>query len=253
MAAQRISGGVVARAKAIMEMLAASPEPLAIVEIADSLGLATSTVHRLLNELVNVGWADRAPMRRYRASVEFYRTSATAGRSVPGMTLARQFLLDTVRQCDETCLFATALPSSHAMMLAERVDATKPLQYRFLMQQPLSLLRGAPARAILASLPTEEAKAALAKGDETMPRPARPIPDIEQELDKVRARGYSLTRGEILESAVGLASPVYGPGRRVVGAIALVIPAMRFRDSSEAAYARLIASQARRLSAAIGM
>jgi DNA-binding IclR family transcriptional regulator len=251
MAEERING-MLARAKAIMEVLAASAEPVSIVNVAASVDLSTSTVHRLLGELVKIGWVERAPMRRYRASLDFYRMSTTAARSVPGMTLARQFLLDTVRQCGETCVYATAMHSSHAMMLAERVDSTKPMQYRFPMQQPLSLLWGAPARAILSALPDEDVKAVVARGNpSSRGNPPPSMSQIEHELLKVRSRGYSLTRGEILEWAVGLASPVYGANQTVVGAIALIIPAARFQDSSESAYARLLSSQAKTLSAAI--
>lgn len=245
--------GVLARATAIFEVLAEGTEPASVGEVASKLNLATSTVHRLLNELVRIGWVERAPMRRYRTSVEFYRLSAAAARSIPGVTVSRQFLLDIVRQVDETCLFAMVMRSKLAMMIAEKVDPTQPLQYRFQMQQPRSLIWGAPARAILSALSDEEVNTAIATAPNSLE--GKPPPSASQmlhEVSGIRGRGYCITRGQILEWAVSLASPVYGADQGVVGAIALIVPEMRFRDASETAYAKLITSQARRLSIALG-
>ncbi|HEY4319132.1 MAG TPA: IclR family transcriptional regulator [Herbaspirillum sp.] len=245
--------GVLARAAAIFKVLAENSEAVSVSSVATALDLSTSTVHRLLNELVRIGWVERAPMRRYRASFEFYRLSAVVARNVPGVTVCRPFLLDIVRQVDETCFFAMAMRDQLSMMIAERVDPTQPLQYRFQMHQTRSLIWGAPARAILSALSDAEIGLAVANAPLSLKgkRPP-PLAQIMQEMVEIRGRGYCITRGEILEWAVSIASPVFGADQKVVGAIALIVPEMRFRGSSESTYAKLITSQARRLSGAMG-
>lgn len=253
MTEQRPGESVLARATAIFEVLAESAEPVSIREVADRLDLATSTVHRLLGELVRIGWVERAPLRRYRISMQFYKLSAAAARNMPGVTVSRQFLLNIVRQVDETCFFAMAMREELKMMIVERVDPTQPLQYRFQMHQTRSLIWGAPARAILSGMSEEEIRRAVATAPASLKGKRPPTyAQMQTEIAAIRARGYAITRGEILDWGVSIASPVFGADQTVVGALALVVPQMRFRGSSESAYSRMIMAQARRLSGALG-
>src|SRR5258708_1262664 len=59
----------VERAAAILRLLAAEPEPVAMSRIADAVGLAKGTTHGLLQTLLQVGFAEQEPQSaRYRVA-----------------------------------------------------------------------------------------------------------------------------------------------------------------------------------------
>jgi DNA-binding IclR family transcriptional regulator len=68
----------VERAAAILRLLAAEPEPVAMSRIADAVGLAKGTTHGLLQTLLQVGFAEQEPdSARYRIAPGLLRLVAS--------------------------------------------------------------------------------------------------------------------------------------------------------------------------------
>jgi DNA-binding IclR family transcriptional regulator len=84
--------------------------------------------------------------------------------------------------------------------------------------------------------------------DRTIVRPG----ELEQELRRIRERGYACSTGQRIPGAVGLAAPIFGPAGRVIGDLWLTIPESRFQPRTEADLARLVIDYARRVSEPLG-
>jgi DNA-binding IclR family transcriptional regulator len=68
----------VERAAAILRLLAAEPEPVAMSRIAEAVGLAKGTTHGLLQTLLDVGFAEQEPdSARYRIAPGLFRLTAS--------------------------------------------------------------------------------------------------------------------------------------------------------------------------------
>ena len=70
--------------------------------------------------------------------------------------------------------------------------------------------------------------------------------------DEVRARGWHLSLGERDPEAAAIAAPVFGRGRRFLGALGVIGPKSRFEAESQDRLAALITEEAALLSRGIG-
>ena len=64
--------------------------------------------------------------------------------------------------------------------------------------------------------------------------------ELEEEMARVRERGYAITTGQRIYGAVGIAAPIFGMGHRVLGDIGITVPEQRFHPDSEQRYSVLV-------------
>lgn len=245
--------GVVLRTTALMRMLAEAREPQSIKGLGERLGLAPSTVHRLLEELVHTEWVVRTPQRRNRAALQFFRLGALTTQHIAPVALARPVLAEIVARCDETAIFAMHVKKDARMVFVDKRDPSHPLRYRFRMHEARPLVWGAPGRAILAHLPAEVQRAAVCGAGRS--ESGRLPPSWDEWLGEaatVRRRGWAMSRGAFIDWAVGFAAPVFGGADEIVGALAIAVPEARLRPGQDGHFIHTLTRQARLLSASLG-
>jgi DNA-binding IclR family transcriptional regulator len=72
------------------------------------------------------------------------------------------------------------------------------------------------------------------------------------ELEKVRKKGYAVTKGQRTLGTVGLAAPIWGSNGRPVGGLVINLPEQRFDSSKESVLGKLLIQHARRVTLQIG-
>lgn len=241
---------VVARVVDLLRAFAESGDSLSIKDLSQQLGLAPSTLHRLLDQLVTAGLIERAPSRRYRVGGEFSRIGALAARQAGMLRLARPVLQDVARETAETCMLGMLLPQSLTMMFVDKAASPLPLPYPVRMHRSRSLLWGATGLCLLAWLGRPAMEQVLRRG-ELSPLDGRAPPSrtaLAERLARIRARGYALTRGEQTRDAVGMAAPVFGANHRIVGDLCITLPRSRFSEADEERFGQLLMRRAAALS-----
>ncbi|WP_170985257.1 IclR family transcriptional regulator [Roseomonas sp. AR75] len=245
---------VVARVVGLLRSMAEAQGSASIKELSEALGLAPSTLHRLLDQLIEAGMIERAPQRRYRVSAEFSRIGALAARKAGVLRLARPVLEDVAQETAETCMLGVLLPQTLTMMFVDMAPAARPVPYEIRMHRNRSLLWGATGLCMLAWLGPRALSDILARG-EPSPVDGQVPPDraaLAERLARFRARGYAITRGEQTKGAVGIAAPVFGARGRVVADLCITLPQARFSAGDEARFAGLLKDRAARLSRVMG-
>ena len=248
------ASGTVSRALQVLTYVADADGPVSVKDVADTLGLAASTAHRLLNLLKDDGFVSGNPASRtYDIGPQFYRVAARLTNRVGLLNIARDAVRDIASRYDETVLFGLYLPGERAMSFVARGDGNKALTYRIEMNTPLSLVWGASGKALLAHLPDDEIARILS--DEG-PAPATGLhtPDFDtlmHELRAVRLNGFCISKGEKLPGALGVAAAVFGPSG-VVGSLCMTSPAEHFGDHDVTKTGEEIADSASRLSHDLG-
>lgn len=242
--------GVVARAISVLRAVAEAGEPISVKDLAGTLDLPQSTVHRLLDQLLQAGMITRAPRRRYRASVEFSRIGALVARKTGVLHLARPIMEAVAHETRETCMLGMLLPATVRGILVDKEDAQVPVPYQISMHSDRSLLWGASGLCLLAWQDRREVTRALDRGEQSPLDGASPPsePILLARLAAIRDRGYAITHGERTRGAVGMAAPIFGANGRVVADLCLTIPQSRFSTQREASFARLLVREAGRLS-----
>jgi len=204
-------------------------ERLRVKDVAEALGVATGTAHRLLAVLQYRGYVTQDPLTRvYVPGTMLLSVGLQAARSSELRAAARPILQALRDELDETVQLATlqgadvffidALESSKALRVASRAGTLRPAHCTSV------------GKALLAELATEDVRQRFP--DETLPQ-ATPKSiasrsELLVELETVRARGYAVNFGE-LEAGIGsVAKVVRGPDERSLAAIGAGAPLTRF-------------------------
>jgi DNA-binding IclR family transcriptional regulator len=228
---------VIARAAEMLRLLQAHPGGLNQAEIGERLGMARSTVSRILNALDDEGLvAARAVRGRYRLGPEIARMAATVRRNV--VFDLHPFIEELSRELEETvdlsildgdrATFVDQVVSPHRLRAISAVGESFPLHCC------------ANGKALLASLtPEEQARALpsrLAKlTANTITTPAA----LRKELEQVKAEGIAYDREEQSEGICAVGAVLKNVGDERV-AVSVPVPSQRFyRREAELAQALL--------------
>ncbi len=233
----------VERAVELLFRLAAYPEGAGLQQLAREVGCSKSTVHRLLATLQGLGVAEQdAVSKLYRPGSRLAELAPP--RAEPDL---RRLALPIMRQLrDETEETVTLhLVEGNSHVVVEQVESEHEIRRINPIGQPVPLLTGATARAILAFLPAEQAAVILAPA-RTEERPS------EDELADIRARGYSLSPGERLAGGTAMSAPIVDHDGHVCAALSVSGPRFRFTLARAARFGPALVAAAGRLSAALG-
>jgi IclR family transcriptional regulator, acetate operon repressor len=197
-----------------------SEGPLGVSEAADRLGVARSTAHRLLAMLVYRGFAEQVADRRYRASELLKPIPPTAAPVRLLRRLAPRWLHSVVDRTDETSTLAVLAGTEARILLTLQCDQCVRVGDREDRALPAHLSSG--GKAMLAALQSRELRDLYSTSQSI------DLAALRRELTLVRRRGWAINnqRTEIGVTAIGV--PVRGPGGRVVAALAIAMPSVRF-------------------------
>lgn len=215
----------------VMEALADSEQPMAVTELAQQLGLAASTTHRVLATLAAQGFAVRVPAhRRYRVG--------------PGLArLARRSLLDNARLAEAArpILRRLAMESGETSQVTvldgwdtvaiDHVDSTQPVIVHHQAGSRVPAHATAVGQAIVAYLPEVanriEREGLVDHSDRTITDPVA----FAAELETVRQRGYAVNVGQLHPETAGVAAPIIEASGAVIGSIGISGPAARIGEA----------------------
>ncbi|KAA1249557.1 IclR family transcriptional regulator [Mycobacterium simiae] len=226
------SGGiqVIARAAEILRVLQAHPGGLSQVEVGERVGMARSTVSRILNALESEGLVvSRGTRGPYRLGPEIARMASTVRLGV--VTDLHPLLTELSRELDETV--DLSIPDGDRADFIDQVVPARRLRAVSAVGESFPLYCCANGKALLASLPPEQQARALPS--RLVPLTANTITDravLRDELAQVSRAGVAYDREEQTDGicAVGIALP--GVTDQLV-AVSVPVPAQRFYGREE--------------------
>lgn len=229
MSMEDLERGSGARLMLLLNVIADQGGDFALKDLAERAGLPISSVHRLLQVLVRAGMVERSKGTAYRPGRELFRLASQVLRHMDYRTLVRPYLRKLWDRWQETAVFTLYRPMTHKALVVEVIQTPHPLRHVLEPDTELSLFWGSLGRSILAYLPEEEFAAAHAEagpGPITHEPPAE-IATLGAEMEKIRSEGVAFFFSEAAEMA-GVAAPVFGPRRSLIGSLGLTQPAYRF-------------------------
>lgn len=247
--------GPVARAFRVVKAVAESPRAPTGKEIADTLGLPPSSVHRLLQLLVRIQIVGRAGTRQeYGPGPELQRIAFAVARNTDVGSTVRDQIQALVRELNTTAVFWHYDRSAKLLVASEVQYSTHLIDFREAAFAPRSLLWGAQGRAVLAYLPEAEIQYLIKMTSATSPTGYKFEGEeaLLRELAAIRERGYARSQGHSIADAIGFAAPVFGQGGTVVGCVGVPMPISRFRESDTPRLSRAVVQTAQTLTAQVG-
>jgi IclR family KDG regulon transcriptional repressor len=200
-----------------------------VTELAARLGLAKSTVHRLLSALVSEDLVERSGTRgRYRIGLRLYELGAMAP-SRADLHLAAVGPIDDLLARTGESVHVAVLDRADVVAVDRReAPMTLRLVSRLGYRHPAHATSA--GKALLAYLSLSE-RSALFERRELAALTQYTITDrarLEEELAKVRSRGWAETVHEHELGIASVAAPIRDARGRVVAAVGVVGPSARF-------------------------
>lgn len=227
---------------------------LSAPDVTRRLGLPRTTVHELLTTLTARSYlvaADGAP-GRYRLGVRTYQLGSRYAEQLDLAAEGQRVARRVAETCDET-VHVAVLDDADVIYVA-KVDSTHAVRMVSAVGRRLPAHCTAVGKMLLASLPREECDARIG-GRELTAMTAHSITDpaaLRAELASIRDCGRAGEHRESNPDVSCVAAPVRDGTGRVVAALSISVPVIRWSDDREDELALLAADGAADLSARLG-
>lgn len=221
---------VISRAAEMMRALAQSPGGLTQADLGERLGLARTTVHRILGTLLDEELVTASHQRgRYRLGPAITRMAGAVRRDFLGAI--HPLLEDLSRQAAETV--DLSILNGGVVTFLDQVVAPNMLRAVSAIGESFPVHACAPGKAFLAALPDSPIASGLpAKLQALTPSTITDLAILREELAEVRRTGLAYDREEhttgICAAAVFLGKTELGPM-----AVSMPMPSQRFYGHEE--------------------
>jgi IclR family transcriptional regulator, blcABC operon repressor len=212
-----------ARAHAVLDMIATCEPPLTVSEISRRLDLPKSTVHGLCATLVNLGLLTRRIDHGFNIGPHIMRW---ANAFTARMDLVSEFaaLWDGLNVLSGETITLSVLEDAEVVYIACR-NSRSPLGVTFRVGMRLPAPFTATGKAILSTLSDDQVRGIMANRwpDALTPHSVRTINDLLSELAETRSRGFSIDNGQVREGMWCFGTVVQNAANQVTGGVAVSI------------------------------
>ncbi len=200
-------------------------------EVAEELGIAPSSAHRLLNTLASRDYVVQDPHSRiYRPGAKLLGLS--------GGTVATRDIRHAAHRPMESLASATGESISLSVLVRGEVEFVDGVESDHVLRASPRIGARMPAystaggRVLLADLTPEEVAGMFGgRLKKLTDRTVDTGPELAALLARIRHAGYALSRGESTEGISALAVPIRQASGRAVAGLAVVAPTERLPDS----------------------
>lgn len=225
------SGGiqVIARASAVMRALGRNPKGLSLAAIAQEVGLARSTVQRIVAALETEQLVEALrPGTGFRLGPALAQLIHQTNTDI--ISIARKSLEGLSEQLDESVTLSCI--SGQQAVVIDRVIAERELRVVFPMGQSMPMHATADGKVLLSTFSDSQIIEILGQAPEKRTFATHGIDSLLKEMKQIREQGFAVDNQEhtVGISACSILIPTYmGPY-----AVAVVAPTSRFETHTEA-------------------
>lgn len=241
-----------ARAHAILDLVAGSDAAQTVSELAKRLKLPKSTVHGLCATMVNLGLLTRRPDNSFQIGPHIMRWS-NAFQATADLVAEFGSIVDQLDVLTGETITLSVLEGAEVMYIACR-NSTLPLGITFRIGMRLPAPFTATGKAILSTMEDEHVRSVMAN---RWPAPltANSVPHLDallEELADVRQSGFSVDNGQVREGMTCFGVPVFDSMNRVVAGVAVSLLSSELNHPTMNVMATYIRSVADLLSTRLG-
>lgn len=241
------------RAASVLGVFGTDEPELSISQIAKRTRLPRSTTHRIVVNLLHLGFLTRKPdTDGYCLGLRLVELGAIALSQLDLRKVARPAMETLAAQTGEA-VFLSVLDKSWSVYV-EKVDGLHGLQMTAAIGHRALTHCTATGTTLLAYLPETEVRRIVAEVG--MPRQtARTITEIEPllaRLAEIRQHRYAIDDGESEDGLVGIAAPVFASGNQAAAALVVAGPRQRLSPDRWPELGPVVTAAAGEISAALG-
>ncbi|ARH89494.1 MULTISPECIES: IclR family transcriptional regulator [Streptomyces] len=245
----------VTRALDILELFLEGDGTLSAPEITRKAQLPRTTVHELVTTLAARSYLVPVPGQsgRYRLGVRTYQLGSRYAEQLDLAAEGQQVAREVAETCDET-VHVAILEDLDVIYIA-KVDSVHAVRMVSAAGRRLPAHCTSVGKMLLAALPADELDTRIEEAGELAAMTHDSITDPEalrSALATVRERGIAVEHRESNPDVSCVAAPVRDGTGRVVAALSISVPMIRWNEEREAELAELAAKGASDLSVRLG-
>ena len=226
----------------ILEVLSATPQGLALSDLAAATSLHTSTAHRLLASLANRGYVRKdAENGKYRLTLRLYEISRRVS-TVLNLFSASKPLLEKLSNDVKVVYLHKFEPLLRPISITSSVGLHNPMYCTGV------------GKSIMAYLPEKEVRA-IWDGTQVIPFTPKTITTweaLQEDLSCVRERGYAIDDEEHDLGVRCIAAPIYNWNGTPVGAMSISGTVARMTPDKIEKFSPKLISTAEKISELMG-
>ena len=241
------------RSVAVLKHLGeAGGEGAKVSTIAEAVGLAPSTAHRIINALERHGFIEReSTTKRYRLGLSLFVLGAQAADGTGLRRLCRPILLRLAAETGDTVFLMVR--TGFNTVCADRQEGSYiigSLTGNIGGQIPLGV--GPASQSILAFLPSEEAEIVMQHNASLYPAfNGLTAEEVARRLPQIRKQGFAADHGRIVAGISAIAVPIRPPGRDIAASIAINMTSARCGSERQAELVERLRREVRELEQSI--
>jgi IclR family KDG regulon transcriptional repressor len=218
-----------ARGLSVLELLAKEESELTLRSISERLGIPTPSLWRILCVLRNNGYVLLDPDKKtYRLGFKFLYLGNILLNEMGFRSEARAYLKQLVDLTGETAELSARVKDQ--LILIDQVEGPEAIRLFSRIGSSYPYFHAtAPGKVYLSHLPSKKLKGVMDRMG--LPRITEftisSLEDLQQELKKVRTKGYAFDHQEMRVGVSRVAAPVYGKRGDVVACLGVAGPSFR--------------------------
>ncbi|MFJ7495994.1 IclR family transcriptional regulator [Streptomyces sp. NPDC097727] len=243
------------RALDVLELFLEGDGTLSAPDITRKLQLPRTTVHELVATLAARSYLVAVPEQpgRYRLGVRNYQLGSRYAEQLDLAAEGRRVAREVAETCDET-VHVAILEDLDVIYIA-KVDSTHAVRMVSAAGRRLPAHCTSVGKMLLAALPADDLDLRIEKEGDLAAMTHNSITDpdeLREALAEIRGRGIATEHRESNPDVSCVAAPVRDRSGRVVAALSISVPMIRWSEEREAELAELAAKGAGDLSASLG-
>jgi DNA-binding IclR family transcriptional regulator len=233
------------RGLAMLEFLAASPDGATLSELGAQLGISMASIFRLAGALEELRYICRDERtKRYSVTQKLLLLGQphSGRRSLVECALEpMRRILTATGETTQLCCLAEA-----SCVILEQLSSLHPFKYIVDLGSRAPIHCCAPGKAMLAFLPDTALDAVLSglKFEKHTEHTITSRKALLVELERIRACGYALDRGEHFDGIHCVAAPLLDRHGHTIAAITIAGPSTRIPQNRFAEFGKIIAAEA---------
>lgn len=232
------------RALEILLAFEADAHSLSAGELLKRVDLSRPTLYRLLKTLESRGFVvSSGEPQRFQLGPAIAHLSHVYASGLDLANSARPMMRTLWEKTGETV--ALQVQQGRERVCIAELPSAQHLSFKLGVGHREKITLGASGRVVLAFSPDAERYVNESVGSKERPH-------YRDELAKVRADGYSVSKDELIQGAVAIAAPFFTGGGAVGGALVVYGPSARIDDATTRQILPLLLEQAATLSKACG-
>ena len=242
------------RLLAILNLFTVEKSEWTVEEAAKEIGVSISTAYRYFKDLSKVGLLDPFSGGKYILGPAVIENDRKIRLTDPLIKVGRPAMQRLVARSGSTGVALLCRIYRNCVMCVHQEATVFPENaVSYERGRPMPMFRGASSKVIFANLPSRTARWFFNKYPEEIAAAGlgSDWETIKVNLRRIRRAGLHITRGEVDPGRVGVAAPVFGRDRVVIGSITMSLPESEATPQFIANISALVQAAAREIDAGL--